>query len=367
MSSGSFDLAVLGAGPAGAVTALQAARLGLEVALFDPRPHDFDKPCGEGIMASGVDALLELGVDDLCTEGRRFDSIRYCVPERDPLDVVLPRPGYAMRRTELQLRLDGLLDLEPRVRRFASRAHVRQSEDGFLIESEAAGCQARTLAVADGTNGSAAGWMRERSRGDGRFGLRARFEARRDLESVEVHLSPCCEVYLTPLPGGLINVAVLFESAPADLRGAGPLLEHALGGLPELGSVLGDIHTPASARALGQNLPRRVAEAGAFLVGDAGGGADPILGCGVTIAVRSGLFAARAAAQVLAGDRSGAAERSYAEAYRHETRSRRAVARALRHAAPHPRLLRGLVGLGRRFPGMLQPLVRIVSGESSAA
>jgi flavin-dependent dehydrogenase len=367
VSAEEFDLAVLGAGPAGAVTALEAARLGLEVALFDPRPQDFDKPCGEGIMASGVDALLQLGLKDLCSAGNRFDSIRYCVPGREPLSVPLPRPGYSMSRPQLQQRLDGLLDAEPRIRRLAARAHVTRTAEGYSIESEAAGCLARTLAVADGASGSTAPWLRGKPHSSGRFGLRARFAARRALDHVEVHLAPCCEVYLTPLPGGLINVAVLFESTPSELHGAGPLLNHALAGLPELGEVLGELHTRPAARALGYHSPRRVAESGAFLVGDAGGGADPILGCGVTIAVRSGLFAARAAAQVLAGERSGAAERGYIEAYRHETRSRRAIARALRNAAPHPMLLRGLVGLGRRFPGMLQPLVRIVSGESSAA
>lgn len=367
MDAQTFDLAVIGAGPAGAVTALHAARLGLEVALFDPRPHDYDKPCGEGIMASGVDALVELGLDDVRTEGRRFDSIRYCVEGRDPLSVALPRPGYSMHRMELQLRLDGLLDLESGLRRFSSRAQVRQIPAGFLVESELTSCVARTLAVADGTGSSTAPWLREKSAGSERFGLRARFRARRPLEAVEVHLSKSCEVYLTPLPGELINVAVLFEAAPVGVRGAGPLLEYALSGLPGVRAGLGALNTPAAVRSLGHRAPRRVAEEGAFLVGDAGGGADPILGCGVTIAVRSGLAAATAAARVVAGDRSGRAERAYAAAYRQETRSRRAVALALRNAAPHPALLRGLVDLGRRFPGVLQPLVRIVSGESSAA
>ena len=90
------DLAVVGAGPAGATTALLAARHGANVALFDPTSKDADKPCGEGIMASGVDALSALGVDDLHELGRPFSTIRYRVPGAAPLEVALPRAGLAL-------------------------------------------------------------------------------------------------------------------------------------------------------------------------------------------------------------------------------------------------------------------------------
>src|SRR6185436_14788508 len=45
--SAPFDVAVIGAGPAGAAAALSAARAGLSVALFEPQA-ELDKPCGEG-------------------------------------------------------------------------------------------------------------------------------------------------------------------------------------------------------------------------------------------------------------------------------------------------------------------------------
>ena len=69
-----FDLAVIGAGPAGATCALSAARNGLHVALFEPQAGPIDKPCGEGIMPSGVDVLVELGLGRLANEGRALPA-----------------------------------------------------------------------------------------------------------------------------------------------------------------------------------------------------------------------------------------------------------------------------------------------------
>jgi len=44
-----FDVAVVGAGPAGSVAAYMAATRGLRVALIDRQAFPRDKPCGDGI------------------------------------------------------------------------------------------------------------------------------------------------------------------------------------------------------------------------------------------------------------------------------------------------------------------------------
>jgi len=57
------DLAVVGAGPAGAVAALFAARRGQRVVVFDRARFPRDKPCGEGLMPGGRAILAELGLE----------------------------------------------------------------------------------------------------------------------------------------------------------------------------------------------------------------------------------------------------------------------------------------------------------------
>lgn len=57
------DLAVIGAGPAGAATAIRAARAGASVAVFDKSPYGRDKVCGDGLTPRAVGALQELDID----------------------------------------------------------------------------------------------------------------------------------------------------------------------------------------------------------------------------------------------------------------------------------------------------------------
>src|SRR5262245_6935876 len=59
----SRQLVVIGAGPAGATTALFAARAGLDVLLIDKRRFPRDQICGDAIARKSLGVLREPGVD----------------------------------------------------------------------------------------------------------------------------------------------------------------------------------------------------------------------------------------------------------------------------------------------------------------
>lgn len=63
MAMTTVDIAVIGAGPAGAATAIEAARAGASVVVFDKAPHGRDKVCGDGLTPRAVGALNELKID----------------------------------------------------------------------------------------------------------------------------------------------------------------------------------------------------------------------------------------------------------------------------------------------------------------
>src|SRR5207245_2077743 len=63
------DVAVVGAGPAGAAAALFAAARGHRVIIFDKQAFPRDKPCGEGLMPGGRPALRELGLEENVVSG----------------------------------------------------------------------------------------------------------------------------------------------------------------------------------------------------------------------------------------------------------------------------------------------------------
>jgi geranylgeranyl reductase family protein len=59
----SYDIAVIGGGPAGAAAAIQAARQGARVIVFEKGAHGRDKVCGDGLTPRAVGALNELKID----------------------------------------------------------------------------------------------------------------------------------------------------------------------------------------------------------------------------------------------------------------------------------------------------------------
>ena len=68
------DIAVIGAGPAGAATAIRAARSGASVVVFDKAPYGRDKVCGDGLTPRAVGALNELKID--ITESHYIKGLR---------------------------------------------------------------------------------------------------------------------------------------------------------------------------------------------------------------------------------------------------------------------------------------------------
>jgi len=60
--SGAPRVAVVGAGPAGAVAAYLLARRGAQVALFEKSPWPRPKACGDGLTPSSVALLAEIGI-----------------------------------------------------------------------------------------------------------------------------------------------------------------------------------------------------------------------------------------------------------------------------------------------------------------
>ena len=126
---------------------------------------------------------------------------------------------------------------------------------------------------------------------------------------------------------------------------------------------LGDLVTPPTGRALGHVRPRTPASPGVFLAGDAGGAVDPIVGCGVAIALRTGVLAARGAAEIVAGQDPRAVMRRYVAAYRRESRARHVLASLLRWGEARPRVARAVVSLLGRMPRAADRLARIAGGR----
>src|SRR5262249_37902658 len=73
----SWDVGVVGGGPAGLAAAIALQLRGLRIIVVDGRLPPIDKACGEGLMPDSLAAISALGIEVPTELGRRFMGIRF--------------------------------------------------------------------------------------------------------------------------------------------------------------------------------------------------------------------------------------------------------------------------------------------------
>jgi menaquinone-9 beta-reductase len=96
-----YDVAVIGAGPAGSVAASFLARARRKVILFDRAEFPRDKPCGDLVAPEAVDILREVGAGDRFDQHNFFPIYKARIVSSRKRWVELPfeRAGYISPRT----------------------------------------------------------------------------------------------------------------------------------------------------------------------------------------------------------------------------------------------------------------------------
>ncbi len=288
---------IAGGGVCGASLAIMLGRQGTEVELFERHSFPHDKPCGEGLMPSGVAVLERMGLAE-AVGGAPFHSIHYhmgglTVEGRFPSHNGMAATGRGQRRLLLD---EVLFTTAASTAGVTARTGTQVDSPliengrvvGLVVNGEA---KLGDLVIAtDGLNSpirKALGLdlpVRKR-----RFGLRTHFrlaQGRQQPPWVDVFVGRGHELYVTPLPNRELLVAALVEpggiaGAPAKeferWCGAEPELAARLEGAERISELAGC--SPLSARSRGGFAP------GVVLLGDAAGFVDPITGGGMSQAL----------------------------------------------------------------------------------
>jgi flavin-dependent dehydrogenase len=336
------DLVVIGGGPIGLGTALEARLVGLSVAVVEPRGVPVDKACGEGLMPAGRAALERLGVRPA---GRPFRGIHYLTPRASAVAPFRSGPGLGVRRTTLSAALWDRASAVG-VQAVAGRAGVPRPrpEGGVRVAVPGAGeLVARWVAAADGLHSPT-------RRGLGldvpvaarRYGLRRHYRVEPWTDLVEVHWAADAEAYVTPVAPDVVGVAVLGPG------GAG--FDAWLERFPQLGARLdgADAGPVRGAGPLRQRARRRVAGP-VLLVGDAAGYVDALTGEGVAV----GLACARSLVACLVAGRP----EDYERAWLRTTRRYRWLTGGLLAATQRRLPRRAVVPAAQRLPGVFAGVV----------
>ena len=331
-----IDALVVGGGPVGLATAIEARLAGLSVTLIEPREGAVDKACGEGLMPGALPLLHRLGVDP---EGMPLAGVSYRQGARVADYRFAGHPGRGVRRTVLHSALaERALDVGV-VREVGRVDDIAQSAESVT----AGGITARWLLACDGLHSTvrrSMGLERPVSPRGRRFGLRQHFAIAPWNDLIEVHWGRDVEAYVTPVAPGITGIAVLGAKGTDFAR--------AIEGLPELGDRLRGVDAATPLRGAGpfHQRSRRVAAGRVLLVGDASGYVDAITGEGL----RLGFAQARAAVASIAGGSD------YEREWRRVTRDFRVLTGALLGAASGP--ARGaIVPLARALPAVYGSVV----------
>jgi flavin-dependent dehydrogenase len=376
-----FEVAVVGAGPAGASVAIRLARAGREVVLIDREPPPRDKLCGEFLSPESEADLEDLGLSaELARVGSpRIGRARFTVPSGRVARFALPGPGRGLSR----LALDAMLW------RRAEAAGARTCVGEVLGVEQPPAIEGVELTLADGAELSRlrARWLvaahgrhrrldralertpnpndLRRFAGLKRHHFASAALARELADHVEIHVFSGGYCGMSHVEGGRVNVCALVDTAwlRAQKDRSWPALFRAMAAeQPRLEARRRDL-VPAPDRELqtvgAVDLERRRAVAGpAFVVGDASAVIAPLAGDGQAMALSGGRRLAEllleagpdAPFDVVAARWSARFQRTYA--------ARLSVARGLQGALWRPWAAEGVVRAAEAWPGLAGRLAR---------
>lgn len=334
MDSAVWDLAIVGAGPAGAATALGAlhARPELTVLLLDRCAFPRDKACGDGVAPHALDVLAGVGVTGLVDD---CTPVRWLVLRQGDhvVERRMARPAYVVPRTVFDNRLVAAATAAGATLSHHRVTSVRTLRDRVVLDGQIC---ARVVVGADGAHSVV---RRAAGPGRGRRALAIRGYAPTPLGGSQRQLIVFGQAVQPSYAwsfdrgDGLSNVGygqVLHPHQPAPAR---PRLLESLENL-----VPGS--TTDGRQWRGHHLPlsswRWSGPAGrVLLAGDAAHLINPMTGEGIYYAVATGVLAGRAAAASIGHSQCGGDDAG--ERYARTVRS--LLGRHLRHTALSSRLI----------------------------
>ncbi len=358
-----WDVAVVGAGPAGAVTAYAAARRGLSVILLDKATFPRRKVCGCCLNAHALSALDAVGLGDLPRRLGAVPLTRIALAARGRT-ATLPQVGsVSLSRDAFDVALIDAAAKSGAIFRQGVAVKLEGRDAGVWHLDAGGPIRARRLVDASGLNGRLLN-------PDPVVSPTARLGAGTVIESAPgeyargtIYLGAGRGGYvgLVRLEDGRLDVAAAFDAAHVRASGslaaaADAVLREA--GMPTLPSNANWKGTPPLTR-----RSRRIAGPGWFAVGDAAGYVEPFTGEGMAWAIAG----AASLIPMLALPEGPAVVAAWRGAYRKHVVARQYPCRAIAALLRAPRLCGVVVGALQRWPAAAGPVVRQLNRPLTAS
>ena len=362
-----YDLIVIGAGPAGCLTAIDAARNGASVLLLERGRFPRHKVCGEFVSAESLHLLGQLLAPEYRTlisnapriaQARIFSDGAEIPAEIDPAAASIARHDldFALWRSALQAGVDA--------REQCKVQSVERTAQGFKVSTATESFQGRSLVNATGRwSFLTSAPIRTRSARHRWVGLKAHFREPDAPGSVDLYFFPggYCGVQPVTAPqngsGAIINACAMVRADVAtnlsQVFAAHPAL-HARS------SAWEPAMPQVSTSPLVFHEPEPVQD-GMLQAGDSATFVDPFIGDGISLALQSGNLAARCLRPFFQDECSlQQASANYARLYRQQLAPVFRASSKLRNFMKLPAFVRRpVMSLLERTPAITRSLVRM--------
>ncbi|MDQ2680198.1 MAG: NAD(P)/FAD-dependent oxidoreductase [Candidatus Eremiobacteraeota bacterium] len=303
------SVAIVGGGPAGSACALQLARAGIDVTVFERSQFPRVKVCGEYLNSGAIAALETLSLADRVRphawplRGIRLRS------RDDEVELRFSAPAWSIARSELDsLLLDSAREAGARVVT-AQVEDVRLHSDHISVQfRDSSGVEqmlsAAWIVGADGIGSLVARktGLSASARGAARFALGGHYRGFGALNGfIEMYVHRQTYFAINPLDSQIANVMVVVNAADLE-RWRGAVDEHLSEAAAELGAgrrSFAGVERIGKRVAVGplDHRTRALYRPRVLLIGDAAGFVDPFTGQGVMLALQSAVAGANAILQ----------------------------------------------------------------------
>lgn len=301
----SYDIVVVGGGPAGSAAAITGARAGARVLLLESGRLPRQKVCGEFVSSEGVETLRGLDADvaaRLLAGAPRIGRSRILV-DGQCVEVPIEPEAASITRFELDLALweaaqAAGADCQQQVKvtgvhyadgKFSVSCAAEGGSASHTVEAPAViDASGRWSALRTGDGGAASRQPAERRR---YLGLKAHFQAAEvGRPTVDLYFFPGGYCGVQPVGGGQVNACAMVR---ADMASSLDTVFSLHPALAERSREWRRVGEAVATSPLIFERPRPV-RGRVLCAGDAAGFVDPFVGDGITLALRGGCLAAEA-------------------------------------------------------------------------